>query len=59
MFLKDFIQFPPVIDSPLYTQSVKPVFSYTKRIKKQVIGKSIWENFVMANKLVLIEQMHQ
>jgi hypothetical protein len=49
MFLEDFIQFPLVIDSPLYTQSIKPVFSYTKRTQKQVIGKSIWENFVMPN----------
>ena len=30
MFLGDFIQFPPVTDSPLYTQSIKLVFSYTK-----------------------------
>jgi hypothetical protein len=59
MLLGDFIQFPSITYSLLYTRSIIPIFSYTKQTKKQVIGKSIWENFVMPNKLILTEQMRQ
>jgi hypothetical protein len=59
MLLGDFIQFPPVSDTPLYTPNIKPLFAYTKRTQKQVIGKSLWENYVMPNKIILTEQMRQ
>jgi ATP-dependent exoDNAse (exonuclease V) alpha subunit len=37
--------------------SIKPMFSYTKQTKKQVIDKSLWENFVVPNKIKTCKQM--
>jgi hypothetical protein len=53
------MQFPPIIDTPLYTTNIKPTLSFTKQTQKKIIGKSVWENHVMPKKIILTQQMQQ
>jgi hypothetical protein len=59
MFLADFMQFPPISDTTFYTFNIKPPLTFTKQTKKKIIGKSLWENYVMPNKVILKQQMQQ
>jgi len=60
MFLRVFMQFPPISDTPLYTYNAKPPLTFTKQTQKEkIIGKSLWENYVMPNKIILTQQMQQ
>jgi len=58
MFSRVFMQFPPISDKPLYTSNIKPPLTFTKQTQKEKItGKSLWENYVMPNKIILTQQM--
>jgi hypothetical protein len=35
MFMGDFLQFPPISDTPLYLTNIKLIFTFTKLIKKK------------------------
>ncbi len=60
MFSRVFMQFPPISDTPLYTSNIKPPLTFTKQTQKEkIIGKSLWENYVMPNKIILMQQMWQ
>jgi hypothetical protein len=53
----DFLQFPPIIDTLLYSKNVPPTFAFTKVTQKKLIRKSLWENYIHPNSIILIEQM--
>ncbi len=53
MFIGDFLQFPPIIDTPLFSTNIQPTFTFTNSMKKKVIGKSIWENYIRPNNIIL------
>jgi hypothetical protein len=57
MFTRDFLQFPPITDTPLYSINIQPTFAFTKKTQKKIIGKSLWENYICPNNTILIEQM--
>jgi hypothetical protein len=57
MFLGDFMQFPPISDTTLYTSNIKPPLIFTKQTQKKLIEKSLWDNYVMSNKIILTQQM--
>jgi len=57
MFLGDFMQFPPIGDTPIYTSNFKPSLIFRKQTQKKVIEKSLWDNYVMPNKVILTQQM--
>jgi hypothetical protein len=57
MFLGDFMQFPPISDTPLYISNIKPPLVFTKQTHKKIIGKFLWENYVMPDKIILTQQM--
>jgi hypothetical protein len=57
MFLGDFMQFPPISDTPLYTSNIKPPLIFTKQTHKKIIVKSLWENYVMPNKIIWTQHM--
>jgi hypothetical protein len=59
MFLRNFVQFPPINDTPLYTTNIKPTLSFTKQTYKKIIGKNVWENHVMPKKIILTRKMQQ
>lgn len=44
MFLRDFMQFPHVSNTPLYTPNIKPNSSFTNQ--KYVLAK-VWEIFII------------
>jgi hypothetical protein len=56
MFMGSFLQFPLITNTPLYTTNIQPTFAFTKHSKK-IIGKSLWENYIFPNNIILIEQM--
>jgi hypothetical protein len=41
MFIGDFLQFPLIIDMPLFSTTIQPTLTFTNSIQKKVIGKSI------------------
>jgi hypothetical protein len=45
MFMGDFLQLPPITDTPLYFINIqlKKEFTLTKSTQKKVISKSLWE----------------
>ncbi len=53
MFMGDFLQFPPIIDTPLYSINIQLIFTFTKSTQKVVIGKKPWENYIKANNAIL------
>ncbi len=53
------MQFPPISDTPLYTSNIKPPLIFTKQTQKKIIEKSLWDNYVMSNKIILTQQMWQ
>ncbi len=57
MFSRVFMQFPPISDTPLYTSNIKPPLIFTKQTQKKIIEKSLWDNYVMSNKIILTQQM--
>jgi hypothetical protein len=41
IFMKDFLQFSPIIDTTLYSTNIKPIFMFTKStIKKSYVKAS-------------------
>jgi hypothetical protein len=59
MFMTDILQFPPIIDTPLYSSNMQSIFTFTKLTWKKVIGKSLWENYIGPNSIILTKQMKQ
>jgi hypothetical protein len=57
MFMGDFLQFPPIIDTPLFSTNIQPTFMFTNSMQKKVIGKSIWENYICPNSIILTQQI--
>jgi len=59
MFMGDFLQFPPITDTPLYFINIqlKKEFTFTKSTQKKVISKSLWEIYIKLNSVILTEQM--
>jgi hypothetical protein len=45
MFMGDFLQFPPINDTPLHSTNIQPIFAFTKSTQKKVIEKSLWKNY--------------
>jgi hypothetical protein len=39
MFMGDFLQFPPIIDTLLYSKNVQPTFAFTKMTQKKSLEK--------------------
>lgn len=39
LFMRDSLQFPPITDTPLYSNNIKPTFAFTK-LKVKVCGKT-------------------
>jgi hypothetical protein len=35
LFMKDFLQFPPINDTPLYSNNIQPAFTFTKLTHKK------------------------
>jgi hypothetical protein len=35
MFMGDFLQFPPINDTPLYSTNIQPIFTFTKLTQKK------------------------
>jgi hypothetical protein len=50
------VQFPPISDAPLYTINIKPISSFAKQTQKKNIGKSLWENHILPNKIFLTQK---
>ncbi len=46
MFMGDFLQFPPINDTPLYSTNIQLIFTFTKLTQKKVLSKSLWENYI-------------
>jgi hypothetical protein len=42
-----------IIDTPLFSTNIQPTFTFTNSIQKKVIGKSIWENYIHPNNIIL------
>jgi hypothetical protein len=57
MFMGDFLQFPPIIDTPLFSTNNQPTFTFTNSTQKKVTSKSIWENYIHSNNIILTQQM--
>jgi len=55
----EFLQFPPIIDTPLYSTSMQSILTFTKLTQKKVIGKSLSENYIRPNSIILTKQMKQ
>jgi len=53
----DFLQFPPITNTPLYSTNIQPTFAFTKQTQKKIIGKSLWENHICPNSIILKKQM--
>jgi len=58
MFMGDFLQFPPINDTPLYSTNIKLIFTFTKLTQKKFIGKSLWDNYIRPNNIIT-KQMRQ
>jgi hypothetical protein len=57
MFMGDFLQFLPIIETPLLSINIQPTFTFTNSTQKKVICKSIWENYICPNNIILTRQM--
>jgi len=55
----DFLQFPPINDTPLYSTNIKSIFTFTQLTQKKVIVKNLWENYIRPNSIILTKQMRQ
>ncbi len=62
MFMGDFLQFPPINDTPLYLTNIQLIFTFTKLIHKKFIskafGKIAFDQIVLYS-IIVIEQMKQ
>jgi hypothetical protein len=56
MFMEDFLQFSPVIDAPLCSTNIQPTFSLAKLTQKRITRKSIWENYIHHDNVILTKQ---
>jgi hypothetical protein len=50
MFLKDFMQFPLVNDTPLYTINIKPTLAFMKQTPKKLFVRVVGKLF--QNKII-------
>jgi hypothetical protein len=57
MFMGDSLQFSSITNTPLYSTNIHPIFMFTKSIKKKVIIKSLCENYIKPNSVILRKQM--
>jgi hypothetical protein len=57
MFMGNFLQFPPIIDTPLFSINIQPIFTFTNSMQKKIVGKCIWENYIHPNSIKLTQQM--
>jgi hypothetical protein len=57
MFMRDFLQFSPIIDTSLYANNIQPTFAFTKLTQKKIIGKILWENYICPYNIILTKQM--
>ncbi len=55
MFMEDFLQFPPITNTSLYSKNVQPTFAFTKMTQKKIIRKNVWENYIHLNNIILIK----
>jgi len=39
MFIGDFLQFPPITNTPLFSNNIQPTFTFTHSMQKEIIGK--------------------
>jgi hypothetical protein len=53
MFIGDFLQFPPISDTPSFSTNIQPTFTFTNSMQKKIVGKSIWENYICPNNIIL------
>jgi hypothetical protein len=53
VFLGDYLQFPPITNTPLYSNNIQPTFAFTKLTQKTIISKSLWENYICPNNIIL------
>jgi len=54
MFMGDFLQFPPIVNTFLYSKNVQPTFAFTKWHKK-----NHWEDYIHHNNIILTQKMRQ
>lgn len=59
MVIGHFMQFSVVNDLSLYFSIMQPMFSFTKRTKQTMMGKSFWDNSVCSNNIMLTQQLKQ
>jgi hypothetical protein len=57
MFMGDSLQFSSIIDIPLYSTNIHPIFMFTKSTKKKVIYKSLCKNYIKPNNVILRKKM--
>jgi hypothetical protein len=57
MFMGDFLQFPHITNTPLYSTNIQPTFAFTKQTPKKIRGRSLWENHIRPNIIILTKQM--
>ncbi len=57
MFMGDFLQFPPITDTPFYSTNIQPTFAFSKQTPLK--NHSLWENHICLNNIILTEQMRQ
>jgi hypothetical protein len=53
IFICHFLQFPPITNTPLFSTNIQPTFTFTNSMQKKDIGKSIWENYIHPNNIIL------
>jgi hypothetical protein len=46
IFMGDFLQFPPINETSLYSKNIQLIFTFTKLTHEKIIGKSLWDNYI-------------
>jgi hypothetical protein len=46
-------------DTPLYLANIQLILKFTKLTQKKVRGKSLWENYIQPNSIIVTYQMRQ
>jgi hypothetical protein len=59
MFTGDFLEFPPITITPFHSTNIQLTFAFTKQTQKKIICKSLWENHIRPNIIILTKQMLQ
>jgi hypothetical protein len=57
MSMGGFLQFLPIIETPLLSTNIQTTFTFTNSTQKRFIGKSIWEKYICPNNIILTQQM--